>query len=69
MKYGDYDNVTKDVKALNDIIDRQGATLLLEVIAEKLGDASIKFKLTDEENKRALDSYLAVLKEAVLERI
>lgn len=66
--YGDYDNVTKDVKTLNDILGRQGNKLLLDVIAEHVGNCVNNFKLNEEETKRLRDSLLSDLKEAILER-
>lgn len=68
MKYGDYDNVTKDVKTLNDIIDRQGASLLIDVLAEKVGNTAIKHKLTSDEIVTVMQSMLTELKESILER-
>ena len=69
MKYGDYYNVTKDVKTLNDILNRQGTTLLLEVIAEHAGNCSIKFKMTNEERNKLIDSLIDELKESLYERL
>ena len=69
MKYGDYDNVTKDVKTINEIIDRQGNKLLLEILAEYVGNVVNKFKLPAIEAKRIRDSLLNDLKEEINERI
>ena len=69
MKYGDYDNVAKDSKAIYDIQARQGNTLILECIAETIGKACSKFNLSDEEKQHLLDTTIAELKEEILERI
>ena len=69
MRYGDYDNVTKDSKAIYDIQSRQGSTILLECIAESIGDACIKFNLSDKEKKKLLNKTINNLKEEILERI
>ena len=69
MRYGDYDNVTKDVKTLNEILNRQGNNLLIDVIAEHAGNAAIKFKFSETEKTRLIDSLVSDLKESLLERI
>jgi len=69
MKYGDYDNVGKDAKTLYEIHDRQGSTLLLEVIAERVGQACLKFSLTGIERKRVHDSLVNELSDLINERI
>jgi hypothetical protein len=48
-KYGDIDNVKQDVKTLHDILARQGASLLIDVIAESCGETVSKFKLKSRE--------------------
>lgn len=67
-KYGDLDNVRSDVKTLNEILDRQGTSLLIDVIAEHCGDTVNKFKLSDTESKRVLDTLVTELRDAILER-
>lgn len=69
MAYGDIENVKNDVIKLNDIIDRQGTSLLLGVIAEKCGISVNKFKMNEEERKILLKSIMDELREAILERI
>jgi hypothetical protein len=69
MKYGDYDNVTRDVKTLNEILGRQGSGLFLAVIAESVGKSKLQFNLTDEEASRIRESLLSELKEEINERI
>jgi len=69
MKYGDYDNVTKDAKTIYEIMNRQGNTLLLECIAERIGIAAKRFKLGSEDRTRLMDSIVDELKQEILERI
>ena len=69
MKYGDYDNVTKDSKAIYDILDRQGNTLLLECIAERIGTSAKKFSIGSEDRTRLMDSIVDELKTEILDRI
>lgn len=68
-KYGDVENVKADCKILNEILARQGTSLLIDVIAEHIGDTVIKFNLNSVESKRILESNVNELKEAILERI
>ena len=67
--YGDFDNIKTDVKTLHDIINRQGSSLVVDCLAESLGQTAIKFKLSEAESNDALDSLLNGLKEQTLERI
>ena len=69
MKYGDYENVTRDAKAIYDIMARQGNTLIFECIAEKIGDAALKFKLDDPERMRLMRSNVAEFQDEILDRI
>jgi len=68
-KYGDIANVKADVKALNDIISRQGTSLLIDVISNSVGDSVIKFKLDSTEAQRIVKALVTELNEALLERI
>lgn len=68
LKYGDVDNVPKDVKTLNDIIDRQGITLLIDVIAEYVGQRAIAYKWTSLERRQVMNQYVEELREAIIER-
>lgn len=67
--YGDFDNIKTDVKTLHDIINRQGSNLVVDCLADTIGTTGLKFGLTFDESKAALDSLLAELKEQTLERI
>lgn len=67
-KYGDIDNVKADVKALNDIISRQGTSLLIDVISNSVGETVIKFKLDSTEAQRIVKALVTELNESLLER-
>lgn len=66
--YGDIDNVTKDVKALNDILNRQGNTLLLHVISEQVGNLNLKYNWTEKDVQNIITNLCNELKESILER-
>jgi hypothetical protein len=68
-KYGDSDKVHKDVKTLNEILDRQGSSLFIDVMANRVGDIAIKYELNQIERDHMLWSYTKELREAILERI
>lgn len=68
MRYGDYDNVTKDSKALFDILQRQGSGLLLEVIAEQVGKTALATKLNAADIRRLKVSLVNELCDAIDER-
>jgi len=68
-KYGDTENVKSDIKKLNDILQRQSKTLLIDVIAEYVGQCAIKFNYTLEEKNRVVISLTNELREALQERL
>lgn len=68
-KYGDIDNVKADVKALNDIISRQGTSLLIDTISNSVGDTVNKYKLESTEAQRIVKALVTELKESLLERV
>ena len=68
-KYGDINNVKADVKALNDIISRQGTSLLIDTISNSVGDAVNKYKLESTEAQRIVKALVTELNESLLERI
>lgn len=68
-KYGDIDNVKADVKALNDIISRQGTSLLIDTISNSVGYTVIKYKLESTEAQRIVKALVTELNESLLERI
>ena len=65
FKYGDNERVRQDAKALNDIIARQGNALLLDVIAENIGQLVLKYKMDVKSLKQSL---LMDLSDAINER-
>ena len=67
--YGDTDQVKQDVKTLNEILGRQGDQLLLDVVAEHIGDCAIKFKMIEEETTRVKNIAVRHLKYAIEERL
>ncbi len=67
--YGDIDNAASDVKALHDIIARQGSHLLTACLAEHLGTTSLKFGLSFNCSKRVLNAMVKDLTDQTLERI
>lgn len=69
FKYGDIDKVKDDSKVLHDIISRQGSTLLIDVIAEHIGQANLNHNFSDIEKNRILTLTVNELKYAILERI
>jgi len=69
LRYGHPEKVQQDVVALNDIIARQGANLLLDVIAENCGHHVNIFKLNEDERLKLCDAYTNDLREAILERV
>jgi len=69
MKYNDYDNVTKDSKAILDIIDRQSDGLLFECIADSFANTLNQFDLSNEEINRAINTKVNALKNELLERV
>lgn len=68
-QYGDVAHLGDDVYKLRQIIDRQGISLLIRVIADYTGECCIRFKWTEEESKRVRDSYVNQLREDINERI
>jgi hypothetical protein len=67
--YGDFEQVSEDVKTLHDILNRQSTNLVIDCLAEHIGMTARKFNLTEEENLRMLARLQAELTEQTLERI
>ena len=67
-KFGDIENIRRDSKTLFEIQSRQGSSLLIEIIAESVGTASNKFKLSEEERSRLRETLVRELDEAIKER-
>ena len=68
MKYGDYDNVTKDAKTIREILARQGHALILECIADQVGESANTFELSQHGVDDVIDSLTSELREAINER-
>lgn len=68
-KYGDTENVKKDVKTLNEILQRQGNSLLLDVVAEHAGETANKFKMLPSDRFMLMISLVGELKESLKERL
>ena len=67
-KYGDRDQVPADCRTLNDIISRQGTSLLIDCIAEHVGTVALKFNMSPQDRMNVLHSLVAELREALAER-
>ena len=67
-KFGDTENVKKDAETIAEILGRQGASLLVDVLAEQTAKALWSFDLDESERQRAVDSLVSELKNALNER-
>ena len=67
-KYGDADNVSKDMATLMDIIGRQGTSLLTVALAEFTGNLCNKFSLSEATRTYMVQDTVRELREALLER-
>lgn len=67
-KYGDIDRVKTDAKTLKDILARQGTSLLIDVLAETVGENANLLNLNASDRLNILNSLVAELKNAILER-
>ena len=68
-KYGDIDNAKKDVKTIHEILDRQGANLIADCIAESIATTSVKFNLSFNESRKIMDSIIDELRTQTFERL
>lgn len=68
-KYGDIEKLKNDVKTLNDILQRQGSSLLIDVIAEHAGSSAIKFKMNECDRSSLKGSLNTELFDALNERL
>lgn len=68
MRHGDEDKVLADMISLRDIAGRQGASILIEVIAEQVGRVVRGFKLPEAEAETVRDKLVAELYNAINER-
>lgn len=67
-KYGDRERVGQDAKTLHEVLQRQGSSLLIDVIAEHAGETSNTFKLQQQDRQKLIESLVAELKNALEER-
>ncbi len=67
-KYGDLDQVKQDSRTLQDIIKRQGTSLVIDNLAEFIGRMSIEYKLSTDEVKNLRESLISELNYAIKER-
>ncbi len=68
-KYGDIDNVKRDVKTIAEILSRQGSSLLIDVLAESTGDTANKFKFHSSDRAMTRIQLVDELDEALRERL
>jgi hypothetical protein len=68
-KYGDVEQVKNDVKTLNEILGRQGSSLLIDVIAECAGETANKFKFHSSDRAMTIVSLVDELENALKERL
>ncbi len=67
-KYGDYDKVPTDAKVLAEIIARQGPSLVLEALAESVGETVVKHNLLPHEVNTIKFGMMEELRDAINER-
>lgn len=68
-KYGDIPNLKRDIATLTDILNRQGAILLIDTIAENSGNVANKLKLDSQDRFKMIKDLSFELKEALQERL
>lgn len=67
--YSDSDNVKKDLSTLKEILERQGSDIVLEAIAEQIGQCKLKFNLSGAELSAVVSSIKLSLHDLVGERV
>lgn len=67
--YGDLSKLNTDIELLNDIINRQGTNLIIDVIAEYVGQQQLQWNFSHDEIKLLIESLTDDLKESILERV
>ena len=68
-KYGDADRVKADVSAVWEILDRQGASLLIDALAEYVGTDAKKFKFSGSDRAMTMIALVDELEASLKERI
>lgn len=68
-KYGDVDNVKKDTKTLFEILDRQGASLLIDAIAEYTATEANKLRFAGSDRSMTMIALVDELEASLKERL
>lgn len=68
-KYGDLPKVRLDVKAINEILSRQGDSLLIDAMSENVARSANLYGLNTKERENLVNSILNELKESLFERV
>ena len=68
-KYGDVHSVRNDVKTLNEILSRQGNSLLIDTIAESAGRAANRFEMNSDDREKLMGSLTYELSQSLGERV
>jgi hypothetical protein len=69
IKYCDITNVKRDSKTLNEIVNRQGSTFLIDVLASYIGETALKLKLNSNDRDILIKDLTNELKDALQERL
>lgn len=68
-KYGDIENLKRDITTIREILNRQGNNFVIDVIAESVGDCAQLFKLNDNERDKLMNSLIHDFNNALSERL
>lgn len=68
-KYNDVSRVKDDVKVLNEILRRQGISLLIDVIAEFCGENAIRWNFNANERGELINNVSNEMRESLAERL
>jgi hypothetical protein len=68
-KYGDLEKVKDDSRILAEILSRQGASLLIDAIAEHTGSTANKYKFHSSDRCMTMIALVDELEEALKERL
>ncbi len=68
-KYGDVDKVKQDSKTVFEILNRQGATFIIDVLSEHTGETANMFTLSENDRALILKSLVNELEESLKERL
>ena len=67
--YGNVITLHDDIKTVNRILDNQGINLLIDAIAEYIGNQAVKYNFSAEESNLLRDNVLSDLESQINERI